>query len=205
MRIGIIGTGKIGTAIARQLTRIGHEVVLANSRGPDTLRDLAAELGPNATAGTVADAAAVGEIVVLAVPYAAVEETLRAAGPLDGKVVVDVTNYYAARDGAELDPGSQASSAIVAASLPGVPVVKAFNTIYHERLATGDRAEEGERLALPVAGDDPAAKARVMELIREIGFAPVDAGTLAESRHQEPGSDVYNVALTAEQAQAALR
>ena len=204
MRIGIIGTGKIGTAIARQLTRVGHEVVLANSRGPETLRDLAAELGANAEAGTVAQAAE-GELVVLAVPYAAVDETLRAAGPLDGRILIDVTNYYERRDGAELDPGSQASSAVVASKLPGVDVVKAFNTVHFERLAAGDRAEEAERLALPVAGDDPAAKARVMALIRELGFAPVDGGTLAESARQEPGSEVYGAILTADQAEAALR
>ena len=204
MRIGIIGTGKIGTAIARQLTRVGHAVVLANSRGPETLRDLAAELGPNAQAGTV-EQAAEGEIVVLAIPYHAVDETLRAVGPLDGTILVDVTNYYERRDGGELDPGSQASSAVVASKLTGVPVVKAFNTIHYERLATANRDEEAERLALPVAADDPAAKARVMDLIHEIGFAPVDAGTLAESTRQEPGAEVYGAVLTAEQAEAALR
>ena len=193
MHIGIIGAGRIGQAAATRLLAAGHEVTIANSRGPDTLGDLVASLGPGARAGTVADAAQSGEVVLVAVP-------LHAAGALPadqlaGRIVIDANNYYPDRDGRidELDAGTTTSSELLAAALPGARVVKAFNTIYFERLAGANRpAGDPERLAIPVASDDAEAKRVVAGLIDEMGFDAVDTGTLAEGRRQQPGTPVYN-------------
>jgi len=200
MRIGIIGSGKIGGAIARRLAPAGHELVLA-SRHPEALEDVAAEVG--ARTGTPGDAAAFGEVVVLAIPYGALGGVREAVGGLEGKILVDVTNFYAERDGAELMP-DRATSVIVAEAFPGARVVKAFNTIYFKRLEEEGRPEGPDQLALPVAADDAEAKATISELIAQAGFAPVDTGGLADSVRQEPGSAVYNQPLTAVQAQEAL-
>jgi len=200
MRIGIIGSGKIGGAIARRLAGAGHELVLA-SRHPEVLAPLARELG--ARTGTVADAAAFGEVVFLAIPYGALGDTREAAGGLEGRTLVDVTNYYAQRDGAGRAPDAP-TSVIVARAFPLARVVKAFNTIYFRRLEDGARAEGGDPLAIPVAGNDEEAKAVVMGLVADAGFAPVDTGSLADSTRQEPGSPIYNQPLSAAQAQEAL-
>jgi hypothetical protein len=202
MRIGIIGSGNIGGAIARRLAPAGHELLLA-SRHPEALEGLAAELGEGARTGTVAEAAAFGEVVVLAIPYGALGGVREEVGDLEGKVLVDVTNYYAERDGIELSP-TEPTSAVVARAFPGARVVKAFNTIYYRRLEDEGRPPGPDQLALPVAADDPEAKGLVSELVTQAGFAPVDAGSLAESHRQEPGTPVYNEPLTAAQIQEAL-
>ncbi|MGB2969019.1 MAG: NADPH-dependent F420 reductase [Candidatus Nanopelagicales bacterium] len=200
MRIGFIGSGNIGSTLARLAITAGNEVVMSNSRGPETLAELVADLGTQASAATPAEAGAAGEIVVVTIPLAALDSV--PVAPLAGKVVIDTNNYYPHRDGqiAELDNDSTTSSELLAAYLPQSSVVKAFNSIYFQHLA-----EQGEpigtpgRRALPIAGDDAAAKATVTELIEAFGFDTVDAGQLSEGRRFQPASSAYNVRLTAEQ------
>ncbi|MBP7973393.1 MAG: NADPH-dependent F420 reductase [Candidatus Nanopelagicales bacterium] len=200
MRIGFIGSGNIGSTLARLAITAGNEVVMSNSRGPETLAELVADLGTQASAATPAEAGAAGEIVVVTIPLAALDSV--PVAPLAGKVVIDTNNYYPHRDGqiAELDNDSTTSSELLAAYLPQSSVVKAFNSIYFQHLA-----EQGEpigtpgRRALPIAGDDAAAKATVTELIEAFGFDTVDTGPLSEGRRFQPASSAYNVRLTAEQ------
>jgi predicted dinucleotide-binding enzyme len=205
MRIGLIGSGLIGGTLARLAVNTGNEVVLSNSRGPDTLTDLVDELGPLASAGSVAHAAANGEIVVVTIPlkaYATVP-----SDELNGRIVIDTNNYYPGRDGhfLELDDGSTTSSELLAAHLGGAFVVKAFNTIYFEDLASqGQAADTTDRRALPIAGDDPAAKELVTALIDSFGFDVVDAGPLSEGWRFQPDTPAYNVRMTAHQLREAL-
>jgi predicted dinucleotide-binding enzyme len=205
MHLAIIGSGRMGATLARHVVRVGHEALLANSRGPESLLPAVAALGGRARALIVHDAVLRGEVVFLAIPYSAVPRVAADGEPWDGKVVIDLTNYSARRDGPELDPRGQSSSSLVARKLDGAHVVKAFNTIWSERLARGARPPDArDRLALPVAGDDADAKQLVMALIDEIGFAPVDAGTLADGRRQEPGTPVFNQPLDAAGVREAL-
>jgi 8-hydroxy-5-deazaflavin:NADPH oxidoreductase len=202
MKIGIVGAGQIGGTLATLFTRAGHEVALANSRGPETLAGTIAELGPRAHAGTVSDAAGFGDLVVVAVPQK--EYSSLPASPFLGKIVVDANNYYPARDGdvAELQSKSTTSSELLARHLPGARVVKAFNTIYYEHLRDRGRtdAPAAERYAIPIAGDDAAAKAALTGLIDEIGFTAVDTGSLADSWKQEPDTPVYGKEVQPDQA-----
>lgn len=205
MRIGLIGSGHIGGTIARLAVDHGHEVVLSNSRGPDTLSDLVADLGPLASAATATDAAAQGELVVVTIPLKSYRSV--PVAPLAGKVVVDTNNYYPERDSriAELDEARTTSSELLAAHLPDARVVKAFNTIYFEHLATqGQPPGTPNRRALPIAGDDADAKHVVAKLIEQFGFDAIDAGPLAEGRRFQPGMPAYNVRLNATELRAAL-
>ncbi|MGA9858364.1 MAG: NADPH-dependent F420 reductase [Solirubrobacteraceae bacterium] len=205
MQIGIIGAGRIGQAAATRLVAAGHEVTIANSRGPQTLAELVASLGAGVRAGTAAQAAESGDVVLVAVPLHAIGEL--PAAELVGRIVIDANNYYPDRDGriAELDAGDTGSSEMLAAALPGARVVKAFNTIYYERLAHENRpAGSPDRLAIPLAGDDPEAKRIVAGLINDMGFDPVDAGSLADGRNQQPGTPVYNQPVGADGVRAAL-
>jgi predicted dinucleotide-binding enzyme len=199
--IRAIGSGNIGATAAGLFARAGHDVAVSNSRGPETLRDLVEEIGVRAA--TVDEAAEFGEVVMEAIPFGRYEEL--PAGKLEGKVFITASNYYPARDG-ELDLGGRASSELVAGHLTGARVVKAFNTIYFARLRDNGLPEAPveEREVIFVSGDDEEAKGVVSGLIEEIGFAPVDVGTLAESRRQEPGSPVYNVATNPAQAREML-
>ena len=190
--IGLIGSGHIGGTVARLAVAAGYDVVLSNSRGPETLRDLVAELGPKARAGSVQDAAAAGDVVVVSVPLKAYQAA--PAEPLSGKVVIDTNNYYPQRDGpvAELDDGSVTSSELLQRHLPGAAVVKAFNNIHSRHLASLPRpAGAGDRTALPIAGDDAAAKATVTAFLDAIGYDAVDAGTLADSWRFQPDTPAY--------------
>jgi predicted dinucleotide-binding enzyme len=200
MKIGILGSGNIGGTLARRFGAVGHDVSVANTRGPDSLRELADEAG--ITPATLQDAIRDAELVVLAVPLRAVPEL----PSLDGKLVVDANNYYPGRDGqiGEID-GGKASSRWVADHHPGATVTKAFNTINWRNLL-GDGRPHGDpgRIAIPVAGDDEAAKATVSGLVDAIGFDPVDSGSLDDSRRQEPGTPVYGANLDAEKTRAAL-
>lgn len=203
MKIGIIGSGNIGGTLTRRFRGAGHDVTVANSRGPQSLAGLAAETG--ARAGTVAEAAGDADLVVLAVPMAAVPDLPVEA--FRGKVVVDADNYYPARDGRipEIADKSVTSSQWTAAQLPDTQVVKTFNTIYAQHLSDEGRpAGDTHRIALPVAGDDQRAKRTVMALVDEIGFDAVDAGTLADSWRQEPDTPVYTADLDADHVRAGL-
>jgi 8-hydroxy-5-deazaflavin:NADPH oxidoreductase len=207
MRIGIVGSGNIGGTAARLFAAAGHDVAVANSRGPESLTGLVAELGDRGRAASVEEAAAFGDVVLVAVPLGAYADLSPA--PFRHKIVVDANNYYAGRDGRrdELEDDTTTSSELLAAHLDGARVVKAFNTMYFRTLAAEGRpdAPRDERLVLFVAGDDAEAKARVSELIEQIGFAAVDTGPLAEGgRKQQPGSPLYNEPVTAAEAEERL-
>ena len=209
MKIGIIGSGNIGATTARLFAGAGHEVTIANSRGPESLTELVQDIGPQARAGTVEAAARASDVVLVAIPLRAYPDL--PADAFAGKIVIDANNYYSSRDGEipELESDETTSSELLAGQLPDATVVKAFNTMYAQMLADGGRpdAPEDERLALFVAGDDADAKRRVMELIREIGFAALDTGSLADGgRRQQPGSPIYTTQeLTGAEARAKLQ
>ena len=206
MRIGIIGSGHIGGTLAGLLTRAGHEVALANSRGPATLADAVAELGPRARAVTVSEAAAFGDVVVVAIPFGRYADL--PPEPLSGRIVVDATNYYPQRDGSiePLDAGRTTSSELLAGRLPGARLVKAFNTIHFAQLRDdGGSGDISQRRAIFIAGDDPEAKAVVAGLIEEIGFGAVDTGALPEGgARQQPGTAIYNRPITVAEAEREL-
>jgi 8-hydroxy-5-deazaflavin:NADPH oxidoreductase len=207
VRIGIIGSGNIGSAAASQFVRAGHEVAIANSRGPDSLTGLVEELGAGARAATVEDAARFGELVLVAIPLGRVGELPRE--PFADRVVIDANNYYPSRDGQieELDRDETTSSELLARHLEGATVTKAFNTIYAQKLAQDGRPDlpPDQRITIFVAGDDQEAKRRVMELVEKIGFAALDTGSLADGgRRQQPGSAIYAEVLTPAEAREKL-
>ncbi|MFC4909599.1 NADPH-dependent F420 reductase [Actinomadura gamaensis] len=190
--LGLIGSGMIGTSVARLALAAGMEVVLSNSRGPETLLDLVAELGAGARAATAAGAARAADLVVAAVPLAAFPHL--PAEALAGKVVLDTANYYPERDGhlAELDEAELTSSELLQRRLPASRVVKAFNTITpHQLVALARPANAPDRSALPVAGDDASAKAEAVRLLDDLGYDAVDVGTLADSWRSEPNTPVF--------------
>jgi predicted dinucleotide-binding enzyme len=206
MKVGIIGAGHIGGTLARRFADAGHEVAVSNSRGPETLSGLVEELGARAQAVTAAEAARFGDVVVVSVPFGRYREV-----PTDGmagKVVIDTNNYYPQRDGRfeELDSDRTTSSELLQAHLPGAHVVKAFNAILWSRLRDEGRpGGDGERLGIPISGDDEQAKRTVAELIDEIGFDAVDAGTLADGgRKHQPGTPAYTNGLPTAELRARL-
>ncbi|WP_416395144.1 MULTISPECIES: NADPH-dependent F420 reductase [unclassified Curtobacterium] len=203
--IGIIGAGNIGSQLARLAVRTGHEVVIANSRGPETPADLVAELGDGARAATRDEAAAAGEIVVVTVPLGAIESI--PVEPLVGKVVIDTNNYYPGRDGqiAALDDETTTTAELLQDHLTGARVVKAFNHIGAADL-TGHASPAGtpDRRALVVAGDDAEAKRVVTDLIDQFGFDVVDAGPLAEGWRIQRDTPGYGPRLTAAELREAL-
>ena len=204
MNIGIVGSGNIGATAARIFANVGHDVAVSNSRGPESLVPLVEEIGSNARAATVEEVADFGDVVLVAMPFFAFE--VLPADRLAGKVVVDAMNYYERRDG-RIDFNGLTSSEVVAQHLPNSRLVKAFNTMHYQTLRTEGRpsAPMEERLVLFVAGDDEEAKAVVSRLIEEIGFAPVDTGSLRDGgRKQEPGSPIYNVPMTVGRAREEL-
>ena len=193
--VGIIGSGMIGGTVARLSVAAGHHVVLSNSRGPETLKDLVAELGPLATAATGPQAATAGDIVVVSVPVKAYPHL--PAEALAGKVILDTGNYYPQRDGkiADLDNGSLTCSGLLQRQLPDSTVVKVFNNIFFKHLQSLRRpAGAADRTFLPIAGDDPDAKSAVTAFLESIGYGTVDAGPLAEGWRQQPGTPVYGIA-----------
>ncbi len=205
MKIGIIGAGKIGGTLTRRLAALGHEVAVANARAPETLAELARETG--ASAVLASEAANGAELVIVTIPEHAIP--LLPPGILDraraGAPIVDTGNYYPARDGRiEAIEAGMSESRWVSEQL-GQPVVKAFNNIRAQHLLElGRRAGAAGRIALPVAGDEPERKRIVMELVDELGFDPVDAGTIDESWRQQPGTPVYAADLDAEGVLKAL-
>jgi predicted dinucleotide-binding enzyme len=190
--IGFIGAGSIGSTIARLAVQAGYDVVLSNSRGPETLADVVAGLGEHARAATPTEAAAAGDLVVVTIPLKSYRQV--PVAPLRGKVVIDTNNYYPQRDGriAALDDGSTTSAELLQRHLPESHVVKAFNNIYAGHIAQLARpAGDPERSALAIAGDDADAKATVTRLLDDLGYDTVDAGPLAEGRRYEPGTPAY--------------
>jgi predicted dinucleotide-binding enzyme len=193
MRIGIIGAGNIGAALTRRFRALGHEVSVANSRGPETLSDLAAETGAKAV--TTAEAAKAGEVVVVTIPMKKIEKLPPElfAGVPASVVVVDTNNYYPQQRDGRIDgiESGMVESRWVAQRL-GRPVIKAFNNIYAKHLLElGKPKGTPGRIALPVAGDEASAKTVVLRLVDELGFDPVDAGGIDQSWRQQPGSPVY--------------
>jgi predicted dinucleotide-binding enzyme len=190
--IGFIGSGHIGGTVARLAVSAGHDVVLSNSRGPETLADLVSQLGPHARAATPAEAAAAGDIVVVTIPLKAYRSVPVAA--LDHKPVIDTMNYYPQRDGhiAELDNGSTTSSELLQAHLPAAHVVKTFNNIYFDHLAVLARPSgDAARSTLPIAGDNEAAKRAVSEFLDSIGHDAYDVGSLSEGWRYQPDTPAY--------------
>jgi predicted dinucleotide-binding enzyme len=207
VKITIIGSGKIGSTAARLFIGAGHEVAIANRRGPQSLEPLQRELGAALQPASIEDAVRFGDVVLVAVPLHAIDAL--PAASFAGKIVVDANNYYPNRDGhiPELDRDETTSSELLARHLPGARVVKAFNTMYYATLGeAGDPSKpEDDRLALFVAGDDQQAKQVAIDLIEQLGFAAMDNGSLADGgRRQQPGSPIYNTNLTGAQARAAL-
>jgi predicted dinucleotide-binding enzyme len=205
MNIGIIGAGMIGETLARRLRQLGHQVAIANSRGPETLRGLASEIG--ATGVTAHEAARSGDVVVITIPERAVSDLPRdlLAGVPAEVVVIDTGNYYPTRDGRipAIEQG-QPESAWVAEQI-GRPVIKAFNNIYFNSLLENGRPTgTPDRIALPVAGDPVEARAKVLRLVDELGFDPVDAGGIEESWRQQPGTPCYTQDYNAVRLKAAL-
>lgn len=202
---GIIGAGNIGSEVARAVIALGHEVVIANSRGPETLADLVADLGPKARAATAQEAAEAAEVAIVTVPLRAIGEI--PVEPLAGKIVLDTNNYYFERDGRipALDAGETTTSEIVQRHLVGAKVVKAFNHIPSAAITTeGQPAGSEGRRALVAASDFPEATAFVTELYDAIGFDTVDAGPLADSWRIERDRPGYVIRLTAEQLRRKL-
>jgi predicted dinucleotide-binding enzyme len=196
--IGFIGAGHIGSQVARLAVAHGYKVVISNSRGPETLASLVAELGPNTRAATATDAARSGDIVVVTIPlknYRAVP-----VEPLAGKIVIDTNNYYPQRDGhiPELDNESTTTAELLQTHLPTSKVVKAFNHIYAAQLTTDGRpAGSKDRRALVIAGDDRDAKNTVTQLLDQFGFDTVDAGPLKEGWRIQRDTPGYGPRRTA--------
>jgi predicted dinucleotide-binding enzyme len=205
MKIGIIGAGNIGGNLTRRFSALGHQVFVANSRGPETLADLARETG--AIAVTAQDAAGQGEVIIVSIPLKNIPKLPRdlfAATPASA-VVVDTGNYYPQRDGhiAEIEAGTTETRWV--SQQLGRAVVKAFNNIYAQHLLEGGKpAGTAGRIALPVAGDDKRAKQVVIDLIDQLGFDGVDAGGLDESWKQQPGTPVYGTDFDAAGVRRAL-
>jgi predicted dinucleotide-binding enzyme len=190
--IGLIGAGHIGSQVARLAIAAGYDVVISNSRGPETLAGLVRELGPKARAGTALDAAKSGELVVVTIPLKNYRSVPVEA--LAGKIVIDTNNYYPQRDGhiRELDGQTATSSELLQRHLPTSKVVKAFNHIYAAELTThGQPHGTPNRRALIVSGNDAGAKRSVSELLDRFGFDTVDVGPLSESWRIQPNTPAY--------------
>ena len=198
--IGLIGAGRIGGQLARLAVAHGYDVVISNSRGPETLAELVAELGPRARAASAIEAAEAADIAVVTVPLKNYRKV--PVAPLAGKIVIDTNNYYPERDGhiPELDNESTTTSELLQAHLPTSKVVKAFNHIYASELTThGQPAGSKNRRALVIAGDDQTAKDTVTHLLDEFGFDTVDAGPLKEGWRIQRDTPGYGPRRNAEE------
>ncbi|MBY3988344.1 NAD(P)-binding domain-containing protein [Rhodococcus fascians] len=193
MKIGIIGSGLIGGTLVRRLTALGHEVRFSNSRDPETLAELASETG--ATAVWAADAAQDADLVILSIPQKNVPDLAAgiAGSRKPGAPIIETNNYYPQqRDGLIEDIEGGTPESVWVSQQLGEPVIKAFNGIWYKHLLEkGVPAGTDKRIALPIAGDDAESKKLVFSVIDELGFDPVDAGSLAESWRQQPGTPVY--------------
>jgi len=204
MKIGIIGAGNIGALVAKKLDAAGHEVKLANSRGPETLADTVAGTGIQAV---VAEAAVQdAEVIILSVPFAKNPELASVlAGAPAAAIVVDTSNYYPARDSEIVEVESGKPETVWACEQLGRPLVKAWNALLAQTLAeAGTEPGTANRIAIPISGDDDAAKSLVSDLVSMTGFDTVDAGTLEESWRLQPGTPAYCTELTADELKTAL-
>ncbi|GMA38099.1 NADPH-dependent F420 reductase [Mobilicoccus caccae] len=202
MKIGIIGVGNIGTTLAQRLPRAGHDVLVANSRGPETIEADVTSAGARAV--TAQEAATEVDVLILSIPLARIPDLAPVVAAADERtVVIDTSNYYPARDGQieALDDGQVESEWVV--EQLGRSIVKAWNAVLADTLAAAGSGDAG-RIAIPVAGDDERASAVARQLVEETGLDAVDAGSLSESWRQQPGSPVYCTSLTAEQIPSAL-
>jgi 8-hydroxy-5-deazaflavin:NADPH oxidoreductase len=196
MKIGIIGSGNIGATLAQLFAKAGHQVEISNPRGPASLNALVQSMGSDNVSAASPDAVVkFAEVVLLAIPWRKKHE-LPPSELFDGKIVIDAMNPYT-ENFEVIDLGDSTSSEEIRRQLPSAHLVKAFNTMYYETLRARGRKSEHERLVLFVAGDDTDAKAVVSRLIEEIGFTPVNTGSLHEGgRKQQPGSSLYNHRMT---------
>lgn len=203
-KIGIIGAGNIGGALATHWAKAGHEVLLS-SRHPEELKELAASLGSKARVGTPRQAAEFGEIVLISVPYHATPQVGRdLASELKGKIVLDTGNPYPSRDGQMAEDARRRGTGVTSAEyLPGVKLVRAFNAINSRPLVT-EAHRAGERIGIPLASDDAQALAVAQRLVRDAGFDPVVVGPLSRAKEFDVGSKVYTELLTASQLRRAL-
>ena len=198
---GIIGSGNIGSTVARLAIDAGHDVVLSNSRGPETLTDLVDSLGHSARAATAEEAAEAGDVVLVTIPLKAYRDV--PVEPLRGKTVLDTMNYYPERDGtvAELEDESTTTSELLQAHLPESHVVKVFNNIFFQHLAVlGRPAGAEDRSALAIAGDDAEAKKKVAGLLDELGYDTLDLGPLAEGWRTQRDTAAYGTQYAADPA-----
>jgi predicted dinucleotide-binding enzyme len=204
MKIGIIGTGEIGGALARHWGAAGHQLLIS-SRHPEELRALARAIGPNVKVGTPREAAAFGEVVLVSVPYAATPQVGRDyAAELKGKVVLDTGNPYPGRDGEMAVRDRQRGTGVASAEyLPGTRLVRAFNAINSGPLAN-QAFRRPEKLGIPLASDDPEAMRIAAELVSDAGFDPVPVGGLARAREFDVGTPVYVRGMTAAELRGAL-
>lgn len=204
MKIGVVGAGRIGGTLAALWVQAGHEVLLS-SRHPAQLEELARSLGPRARVGTPREAAAFGDVVLVSVPYGALPQVGRDLAPvLGGKVVLDAGNPYPERDGdMALEARRKGTGVASAELLPGVRLVRAFNAISHRNLKS-EAHRAGERVAIPIAGDDKAALAVAVRLVEDAGFEPVVVGPLSRARTFDVGTPVYTQLLTARQLREKL-
>jgi len=206
MNIGIIGAGKIGGTVGVLWAKAGHRVRFA-TRHPESLGPLLAEAGPNASAGSPGEAARFGEVVFCSVPYGAWPSLALAIAPLvSGKVVLDSANPYPGRDGdfagAAIAAG-EGAGVPVARLLPGARLVRAFNSVYFKTLQT-EAHRAGDRVGIPLAGDEAAALDAAARLVRDAGFEPVVVGPLASARFVDPGTPVYNTGMSGAELARAL-
>jgi 8-hydroxy-5-deazaflavin:NADPH oxidoreductase len=206
MKIGIIGSGNIGGTLGKHWAKAGHEVMFS-SRHPEELEAMAKQA--NAKVGTIEETAVFGDVILLAIPFGHIPEVARQMGSLHDKILIDATNPYPQRDGdlarQVIENDSLTATGYVAAQFAGIPVVKAFNSIYFKVLEEQAERSGDDRIAVQVASDDREAKQTVMQLIEEIGFAPQDIGDLQNSTIFEPNALLYNKNLKIREAEALLR
>ena len=205
MKIGIIGAGNIGGTLGRHWAKVGHEVMFS-SRNPADLQPMATEA--HAKVGTVKEAAAFSDLILLAIPFGQVSEVAQQVGQLDNKILIDATNPYPQRDGdiaqRMIEDDSQTATGYVAEQFSSAHVIKAFNSIYFKVLEDQAFRAGDERIAVQVCGDNQQAKQTVKQLIEEIGFAPQDIGDLSKSTLFEPDAPLYNKNLKIGEAEALL-
>ena len=204
MKIGIIGSGNIGGTLGQHWAKSGHEVMFS-SRHPEELEQMAEKVG--AKTGTTKEAAAFGEVILLAIPYGKVPDLAQQIGSLENKILIDAANPYPSRDGEmaqKVIDNDQTATGYVASQFPGAKTVKAFNSIYFKVLEEKAFRSGDDRIAVQVCGDDEQAKQTVKELIEDIGFAPQDLGDLSRGVLFEPDAPLYNQNLKIAQAEKLL-